>query len=98
MVYIMVYIFCFNLCVVRCSFRIVAFGVCRVYHYKAIGDEEGATTNYVSSHKNKRKSIYQQQTVNGGFSIFWFLKVILQFFSEQIVTVMLRFLYVVKFN
>jgi hypothetical protein len=45
-----------------------------VYHYKAIGDEEAATTNYVLSHKKEKKSIQQQQTVNGGFSVFLVFK------------------------
>jgi hypothetical protein len=40
------------------------------YHHKAIGDKEEDTTDYVSSHKNERKSIHQLQIVNGGFNGF----------------------------
>jgi hypothetical protein len=63
------------------------------YHHKAIGDKEADTTDYVSSHDDKRKSVHQLQKVNGGFNVFPFLKVvfqkqILQCFSGQIVTVM----------
>jgi hypothetical protein len=47
------------------------------HHHKAIEDKEADTTDYVSSH-NERKSIHQLQKVNGGFKVFWFLKVVFQ--------------------
>jgi hypothetical protein len=65
-----------------------------VYHHKSIGDEEVATTGNVSSHKNERRCIQQQQQIaKCGFSTLSFkFKVILQCFSEQLVRVMIWFL------